>query len=142
MRKLISVILLSGTVAAGAGRAEALNTGARPAPLFFTPNRGQAPRGVRFQARTPHLTAYFSRGEAQFRAAAGSIRMSFEGARAVDPEARGRAHDRIRSPAGSCSGSAATTPATHSPKISTATSVPISAAAAGKYAYAIDFPTV
>lgn len=68
----------------------ALRADVRPAPLFFTPNRGQAPGGVRFLARTPRLTAYFSRGEAQFRAAAGAVRMRFEGARAVDPEARGR----------------------------------------------------
>ena len=39
------------------------------------------------------------------------------------------AHARIRSPRGSKSGSSATTPATHSPKISTATSVPTSCSA-------------
>ena len=58
--------------------------------MFFTPNRGQAPGGVRFVARTPRMSVYFSRGEAQFRAAAGAVRMRFEGARAADPEARGR----------------------------------------------------
>ena len=50
---------------------------------------------------------------------------------AVRPDARDRrregvAHARIRSPAGSKSGSSATTPGTQSPKISTATSVPTS----------------
>ena len=50
-------------------------------------------------------------------------------------------HARIRSPLGSKSGSSATTPATHSPKISTATSVP-TPCSAGRYAYAIDFSTV
>ena len=54
----------------------------------------------------------------------------------------GRArHARIRSPLGSKSGSSVTTPATHSPKISTATSVP-TPCSAGRYAYAIDFSTV
>jgi hypothetical protein len=42
--------------------------------------------------------------------------------------------DRIRSPFGSKSGSRATSPATHPPKISTSTAVPTSAAAAGRYA--------
>ena len=51
------------------------------------------------------------------------------------------AHARIRSPFGSNSGSAATTPGTHSPKISTAISVPTSCSA-GRYAYAMDFFTV
>ncbi len=51
------------------------------------------------------------------------------------------AHARMRSPVGSNSGSAATTPGTHSPKISTAISVPTSCSA-GRYAYAIDFSTV
>ena len=51
------------------------------------------------------------------------------------------AHARIRSPFGSNSGSAATTPGTHSPKISTAISVPTSCSA-GRYAYAMDFSTV
>ncbi len=50
-------------------------------------------------------------------------------------------HARIRSPLGSNRGSSATTPATHSPKISTATSVP-TPCSAGRYAYAIDFSTV
>ena len=66
--------------------------------------------------------------------------------RAVRPDARDggvelRVHARIRSPAGSYSGSSATTPGTHSPKISTATSVPTSCPA-GRYAKAIDDPTV
>ena len=51
------------------------------------------------------------------------------------------AHARIRSPFGSNSGSSATTPGTHSPKISTATSVP-TPCSAGRYAYAIDLSTV
>ena len=51
------------------------------------------------------------------------------------------AHARIRSPRGSKRGSSATSPATHSPKISTATSVP-TPCSAGRYAYAIDSPTV
>ena len=65
---------------------------------------------------------------------------------AARPDARnGRGqrfgHARIRSPRGSKSGSAATMPFTHSPKISTATSVPTSCSA-GRYAYAIDEPMV
>ena len=51
------------------------------------------------------------------------------------------AHARMRSPVGSNSGSAETTPGTHSPKISTAISVPTSCSA-GRYAYAMDFSTV
>ncbi len=53
----------------------------------------------------------------------------------------GERHARIRSPGGSNSGSSAITPGTHSPKISTATSVPTSCSA-GRYAYAIDLSTV
>jgi hypothetical protein len=91
MRRLFSLILAGVALAAGAGRVPpALKAEARSAPLFFTPNSGQAPRGVRFMARTPRLTAYFSRGEAQFCAAAGAVRMRFEDARAAEPEARGR----------------------------------------------------
>ena len=50
-------------------------------------------------------------------------------------------HARTRSPCGSKSGSAATSPAIHSPKISTSTGRPGSACAAGRYAYAIDRAT-
>ena len=90
MRRLVSIIL-AGAALAGAGRVPpALKAGERPAPLFFTPNRGQAAPEVRFLARTPHLTAYFSRGEAEIRAAAGAVRMRFEGARSAEPEARVR----------------------------------------------------
>ena len=67
-----------------------------------------------------------------------------EARRSAGPDAldfRREGHARIRSPLGSKSGSSATTPATHSPKISTATSVPTSCSA-GRYAYAIDFATV
>src|SRR5581483_4576724 len=42
-------------------------------------------------------------------------------------------HERTRSPRGSKSGSAATSPATHSPKISTSTGCPVSELAAGRY---------
>ena len=51
-------------------------------------------------------------------------------------------HARILSPAGSKSGSRATAPGTQSPKTSTSTSLPSTASPAGRYAYAIDFPTV
>ena len=43
-----------------------------------------------------------------------------------------RAHERMRVPAGSNSGSAATSPPIHSPKISTSTGLPTVAAAAGR----------
>ena len=48
---------------------------------------------------------------------------------------------RIRSPRGSQSGSAATSPSTHSPKNSTATAVPGAASSTGRYAYAMDRPS-
>ena len=54
---------------------------------------------------------------------------------AAGPDTAGklvRAHERMRVPAGSNSGSAATSPAIHSPKISTSTGVPAVAAAAGR----------
>ena len=55
-----------------------------------------------------------------------------------DPLDLGRErHARIRSPRGSKSGSSATMPGTHSPKISTVTSVP-TPYPAGRYAYAIE----
>ena len=50
-------------------------------------------------------------------------------------------HARTRSPSGSKSGSAATSPPIHSPKISTSTRAPTSCAA-GRYAYAIERSTV
>src|SRR6266581_199517 len=46
-------------------------------------------------------------------------------------------HARIRSPLGSHRGSAATSPPTRSPKISTSTGCPTTARSAGRYAYAI-----
>ena len=49
---------------------------------------------------------------------------------------------RIRSPFGSNSGSSATRPGIHSPKISTSTGVSTAASAAGRYAYAIERSTV
>ncbi len=49
---------------------------------------------------------------------------------------------RIRSPFGSNSGSAATSPSIQRPKISIATGIPGSARSGGTYAYAIDRPTV
>ena len=65
--------------------------------------------------------------------------------RPVGPDALDRsfesAHARILSPFGSKSGSAAISPPTHSPKISTSTSVPTSCSA-GTYAYAIERSTV
>src|SRR5207344_2981652 len=53
-----------------------------------------------------------------------------------------KAQPLSRSPAGSKSGSGATSPATHSPKISTSTGCPGWALAAGTYAYAIERSTV
>ena len=59
-----------------------------PMPLLFLANHGQAPPTVRFMARGPGLTAYFSPGEASFRAAGNTLRMHFEGsAHAPRPEA-------------------------------------------------------
>jgi hypothetical protein len=60
-------------LAAGAGRRE-------PVPLFFLANHGQAPPAVRFMAKAPGLTAYFSPGEVLFRMAGKTLRMHFEGA--------------------------------------------------------------
>jgi len=68
----------------------AIHAAAPSAPLFFVPNRGQAPGSVRYLSRTRRLTAYFSRGEVRFQAAAGAVRMKFEGARAAEPEPRRR----------------------------------------------------
>ena len=71
-------------LAAGAGRRE-------PLPLLFLANHGQAPQPVRFMARAPGLTAYFSPGEALFRLADTTLRMQFVGAaHASRPEAMNR----------------------------------------------------
>ena len=71
-------------LAAGAGRKE-------PVPLFFLANHGQAPPPVRFLAKAPGLTAYFSPGEVLFHVAGKTLRMHFEGtARASRPEAGDR----------------------------------------------------
>ncbi len=62
-----------------------------PVPLLFLANHGQAPPPVRFMARAPGLTAYFSPGEALFRVAGNTLRMHFEGAaHAPRPEAMSR----------------------------------------------------
>ena len=60
-------------------------------PLFFLANHGQAPPPVRFLAKAPGLTAYFSPGEVLFHVAGKTLRMHFEGtARASRPEAGDR----------------------------------------------------
>lgn len=59
--------------------------------MFFLENHGQAPQPVRFIARAPGLTAYFSPGEALLRVAGKTVHMRFEGAaRASRPEAMDR----------------------------------------------------
>jgi hypothetical protein len=71
-------------LAVGAGRRE-------PVPPFFLANHGQAPSPVRFIAKAPGWTGYFSPGEALFHVAGTTLRMRFEGAaHASRPEARNR----------------------------------------------------
>ncbi len=67
--------------------------GSPDAPLFFIANGGQAPPEVAFMAQGSGLTAYFSRGEALFRAGQASLRQQFVG---VDPAVRIEGSHRLR----------------------------------------------
>ena len=52
----------------------------RGLPLFFVPNRGQAPAEVRYVLRSPHLTAYFTPSATHLQTKAGRLAVRFAGA--------------------------------------------------------------
>ena len=59
-------------------------------PLFFEPNRGQAPAGVEFVSRANGVASYISPGEARFPVGDSLIHMQLKGAAGVAGEGVGR----------------------------------------------------
>ncbi len=57
-----------------------MEPGRNPLPVFFFQNSGQAPARVKYVARTPELTAYFSEGGASLRLHGADLQVSFVGA--------------------------------------------------------------
>ena len=72
-RTLLIVFVLKCTLFAATRRADGF-------PLFFVPNRGQAPSPVRFMVQRPGLTALLLHGEIELRTAEFSVSMRFDGA--------------------------------------------------------------
>lgn len=72
--------VVSAAASAPASTAVSAVNADRNVPLFFIPNQGQAPGGVRFMAKGSGLTAYFLSDEVAFRASGQPVRLRFEGA--------------------------------------------------------------
>ena len=79
MRTLPILTLLLLLSAAGAALA-AGNPDGKSVPLVFIANQGQAPPAVRFMVKGSGLTAFFTPGEARFRAGDAAVSLQFAGA--------------------------------------------------------------
>ena len=71
--------LLSILVTGAAAIAAPPTAGRREIPLFFIPNQGQSPVGVRFMAKGSGVTAYFLSDEVAYRASGIAVHMRFLG---------------------------------------------------------------
>src|SRR5947209_7748080 len=73
-RVVLLAILLSRAVVAAAG------SGPEALPVFFVPNRGQAPAPVRFMTKGSGVTAHLLQSEIELRMAGIAVTLRFEGA--------------------------------------------------------------